>query len=545
MTKKDRNHINEVQHGRIDFYYPIKIETKKNIDEILDSIERSPFVVNDEFFAKMQVRNTEETKKMASYIHQQFVKEGLPFRRRELAEVDEKKIEPTSVSEINSKQVIFGISETGGLTIHVNNATQVIVEDQLRRRKQWQEYVDRIYGAAFSNSYAHYLINPFEIELVNGSKEYMTCELYCFANKILILKLQVPFTNLESCTIKEGGELENIVRKITDPNEVLLNGSCSSVYEVAKKICDEIRNQFDEEVYLKLYRRIWNLILSEFDNMPHDADVISGEIKEELYKMVCAPVSDLGITNYKDDAKKYFNEFECPLHNTRYLVKSTGGCLSYVDDKLRVFYIERTYKKLMKEDKKLSNIDSESLNYLMRLLADNIALNCEFAILMTLLEKTMYADVINKKQFNLESHDSIEKEYDENRIFLTEIVEDTYGTVYEQAQFFRNKMYIYMKKREAEEKLDAINSLRLRETEKSKEAYKDFLSIMGFTISLVFGLPAIYNTIIVLRTSMSFFVLDVPYLRIDTLSIFIWAATNFFIFIRLIRYNGNTLKRRN
>lgn len=71
--------------------------------------------------------------------------------------------------------------------------------------------------------------------------------------------------------------------------------------------------------------------------------------------------------------------------------------------------------------------------------------------------------------------------------------------------------------------------------QKKNEHFINFISVGTLMLSIVFGLPSIYESLNILRkTTWGILENNIPYITIENSSIILWLLLNFFIIIRLL-----------
>ena len=120
-----------------------------------------------------------------------------------------------------------------------------------------------------------------------------------------------------------------------------------------------------------------------------------------------------------------------------------------------------------------------------------------------------------------------------NVIFINELQEECFGSVSEQIEFLERAMRYYLKPEIMKEKLSAIDNILRIEREKKEGKFQNFITKGGFLISLLFGFPAIYDTIIIIRKLLFFIPADVPYLTLESVSALVWIVFNVVLFLML------------
>ena len=109
------------------------------------------------------------------------------------------------------------------------------------------------------------------------------------------------------------------------------------------------------------------------------------------------------------------------------------------------------------------------------------------------------------------------------------IQEDCYGTVSEQVSEFERMMPHYTKKEITNLKHESLNEIiRKKETEK-EEKYQKFISEFGLILSAIYGLPAIKETLSILRDMCVFIEEDIPYISKNVISFLMWVYVLFMI----------------
>lgn len=84
-------------------------------------------------------------------------------------------------------------------------------------------------------------------------------------------------------------------------------------------------------------------------------------------------------------------------------------------------------------------------------------------------------------------------------------------------------------------KLAAIDGMLEDEKKQRIEKFQDFLAVGGLVATLIFGLPAIRETVEILRHICVFWSDDIPNISIDGLSVALWVAVNLFMVLKLAR----------
>ena len=193
------------------------------------------------------------------------------------------------------------------------------------------------------------------------------------------------------------------------------------------------------------------------------------------------------------------------------------------------------YTQNYKEQYGMEDLDAMHHMRMCNALASNLQTNTEFALLIILLKKMNQSNDYVKKRMIPGELTKIRKEYRENLIFICELQEGCYGSVSEQTETFEKMMPYYMKQEITDTKLAAIDGMLEDEKKQRIEKFQDFLAVGGLVATLIFGLPAIRETVEVLRHICVFWSDDIPNISIDGLSVALWVAVNLLMVLKLAR----------
>lgn len=96
-------------------------------------------------------------------------------------------------------------------------------------------------------------------------------------------------------------------------------------------------------------------------------------------------------------------------------------------------------------------------------------------------------------------------------------------------------MSLYLKRDINTANQTALNNILKDEEQKKNEHFINFISVGTLMLSIVFGLPSIYESLNILRkTTWGILENNIPYITIENSSIILWLLLNFFIIIRLL-----------
>ncbi|WP_278849769.1 hypothetical protein [Thomasclavelia spiroformis] len=187
-----------------------------------------------------------------------------------------------------------------------------------------------------------------------------------------------------------------------------------------------------------------------------------------------------------EEAREYFKSNGYYLTNGLYALKTMGGCIHIVSKKM----IDFNYKQLENTD--LSKIDK------LHKISNELCVATEFAINIILLEKiSIIANIVNlSNNSNLYTE---KKKYYEDQLFINQLQSNCYGTVYEQLEFFKKTLNLYSQKKLLKDRFEAIQEIiNLQEINK-KEKENRLISLFTVTFTLILGLPAILETLTIVK----------------------------------------------
>ena len=147
-----------------------------------------------------------------------------------------------------------------------------------------------------------------------------------------------------------------------------------------------------------------------------------------------------------------------------------------------------------------------------------------------------------KKLYETEKARIIQNEYNKDKIFISTMLNGTYGTVREQIEAFENGMKYFMDEGNAKECLSSINEILEQENSNRIQKLQDTLSIGGLLFTMFLGLPSITDTVILIRELFSFIKINVPYISVEGFSFAIWILILLFMLKIVYRQTKKALK---
>lgn len=390
------------------------------------------------------------------------------------------------------------------------------------------ELSDRIYGNSFTSNQERILLLPFKAKLSNDKIVWIHAILFVFRNNMGVLKLELPLIESDITPFKEY-DIDSLVKSIDNCwniNTIDTNIKLSELIDYYLKSIVKSNNVN----IIKYNNEIRNILLVDFDEIPKQVNNISADIQEELFRIISAPVPDYPYTSYSKDAREYMEKYSWGQHGIKYIIKTNGGVLSLIDKNLLDYFSNK-----FKEENNTSVLDDSDYTYMCNMLANNMNIIIEFSILIIMLKKTNECnDMFSKKQ---KKHNlfKIRKEYNQNILFINELQNTCYGTVIEQTSQIEKMMPLYLKTDIINSNQTALNNILKEEEQKRNENLLNFISIGSLMLSIIFGLPSIYEALSILRkTFLCIIKNDIPYLTLESTSVILWLLLNLFISVRLL-----------
>lgn len=521
---KNDSGINMINYGELQTYYPIRFDTKLSFDKLCEIIYSSSVIFKEEYQEKIiDSLGVSLAQFTEDYNNQQSDDSGMYLK---MEDFDKYKSVSPSIKDISTQELRIEIDDTGATF----NVSLVSVElealvDRLSRIEDEYERSTNFYGDSFINSHERFLLLPLKIELSSEEEVWLFAILYVFSNKMGVLKLELPLVNVESYPLKRYASDEYISQVFCTWNDTF------STQNTLKDIARFYLNTLCETIKINFWQyddKLQHIILIDFEKNPVHIENISDVLKEELFRIVCAPVPTRECTSYKKDAQEYIYKYSWGDHNVKYIIKNNGGCLSLVDESL-LNYVSAQYKK----SKKINVLDERDYYCLYDSLACDLQVNAELALIIIMLKRINNHNVIIQKQYSTKKSHEIQNEYWETIKYICDLQEGCYGTVNEQIDIFEELMPYYMKQQITNEKISAIDSIFKQKLQQRNDSFQNFISVGSLLLALFFGLPSIHDTIGILRDVCTFIPRNIPHISQDNVSVILWIVLNLCILIRL------------
>ncbi len=525
MKNKDLG-IQKIKYGEIHFYYPIKFNSKISYTQICESIKKSPLLFTDEYQQKVMDSFGYSFAKIFENIKDELESTNSLDNTCILKMHDYKKYRNmnTPPMEIQPDRILLKFeSGESSIKIHFKDADLELLNRRLIRSKEEYELSLKFYGKSYANRQDRFLLLPIQLELESGESTWLYPFLYVFENNMGILKLELPLVNSNTYPLFSN-DLDKLIKKIINKWNIKDFIPTCTFFSIKNSYLDKLYTDTQLE-FISYPTDIKNIILVDFDGIPQNLNSIPDSIQEDLYRIVCAPVPSRENTSYKKDAIEYIKNHSWGGHGIKYIIKSTGGCLSFVDHSI-LNYVCEDYKT-QEQSTVLTPFDDY---YIMcNNLAKSLCLNVEFALLVSLLKKTNESNDYFNKITSSKKLSETQIEYHKNILFISELQEDCYGSVSEQTACVEQMMPHYFKSELTIAKKMAINDILKQKEQENNERFQNYISTGGLILSLIFGLPSLYETLSIIRSLFSFIPYNIPYLTLENTSTILWFILNIII----------------
>lgn len=203
-----------------------------------------------------------------------------------------------------------------------------------------------------------------------------------------------------------------------------------------------------------------------------------------------------------------------------------GKCISVID---------KTIVEFLEENGRTEN------EYLYKDIINFMRINVEFALIIILLKKINSGYTFLQKEIKTSNFYKIQKEYNINNIFILQLQRSSFGSVKEQISFLEKKMKYFLAFKDTQDKMSAIDSIITEDRAIKNSNFQSFLAIGGVLLTAIFGLPAVYDTLTIIKNCLLENI-DIPMITIENTSIAIWIILLVFLIVKVLFNKLNTLK---
>lgn len=529
MSTQDSN-TKKIAYGELHFYYPFKFDNKYSYTQIHKKIEKSPLLFTDEYQQKVidslgysLVETFNDIKK--EFEASSSLNNPCILKMSDYQKYKSMKCAPMS---INPDDILLEIeSGESSIKFYIKDADLELLNQRIIRLQEEYDISLKFYGHNFTNRQDRFLLLPLKIELENGKFTWLYPLIYLFENNMGILKLELPI--FDSCIepLLEN-DYDRFLTKIINKWNIKNYNSETTLSSIQNFYLSNLLDDIKIDM-VSYSNELKNIILIDFDGRPQHINSIPNDVKEDLFRIICAPVPSRNNTTYSKDADEYLKNHSWGGHGVKYIAKSTGGCLSFIDKTISD-YVSDDYKT----ETKTSVLTPFNDYYnLCNKLARDLCVNVEFALIIILLKKTNESNDYFNKIASMKKLSDTRIVYNKNILFISELQENCYGSVSEQTSLLEKMMPHYFKHEITSAKKIAIDNILQQNEQEKNERFQNYISTGGLILTLIFGLPSLYETLTIFRKLFSFYPYNIPYLTLENTSIILWLTLNGIIILKL------------
>lgn len=524
MAPKDKLKIDRIESGRIDYYMPLTFETEQSYDElrkkVADCIDQD--IANHLSSIEASVRGS--SPKISDKIHIN-PENKEPFKKK----IGELLWKQEAIATSNRGQVIGNIavellpSQNGGLAIKVIPEETEIFTNRRDELLYEQKQYEQIYGFAFTDAQDRYVLLPLRLKLNNNQYVWLNAILCIFENMMGILKIELPLINVSTDPLMTYN-YDAYIGSIKNQWDMNFENQVLTIESICVAYLEKIANSCKIAILIHPEGILRNIILVRYNGMPRQIENIPDQTKEDLYLIIAAPISKIDCTSYKKIAREYLDSQSWERHNLKYITSTTGGCLSIIDEELLNWQEDQCKAAGIK--------DSALMDHM---LIRDLCINVEFALVIPLLKHLNVTYTYAKKNTDQREVYGAQIKYNMNVMFISKLQEHCYGSASEQEIAFERMMPYYLKEDIKAVKMQALDRIIADKESQRSNSFQTFMSVAGFVVALLFGLPAIYETLSILREICCFIGKDIPYLTVANASFLIWVMLIVFLIAYMLR----------
>lgn len=513
---KDKEHL-LVKNGAIDLYYGFRVETKLPFAKLCNNIRKR---VTDTF----RTQNDRIIDSFTYGIKEAVEKCGIDTLRVKCA--DWFNIEEHPELSSISKDDISGIEfqmEPRRFSICPRTKLQEYMSQALDEIENNYKHNLKIYGEYYVNAHALIPLPPLKITLKNEASTLLHAMLFIFKNEMGVLRLTLPIDSMDIVPLQEN----NVDNYITYAETFqgfpiqLQDKSIESIVRLYYSFLMDVK----KITSIVPFKSIVNTILANHSNMFESIDSVPIKFKEEIFKICSAPICERPGFSYEEDAIRHFADNSYRFKGLAYVVGSMGKCVSIVD---------KTFLESTMAD--FTNI--QAFNWIIK----EIRRNVEFTIMILLLKNINNGYAFDQSIISNNKLCKISNDYNVSKIFISLLISGVYGSVRELTATFEEKMVYFLDEENVTDRITAMNNILDSEQARRTSQQNNILSAGGLLFTIIFGLPAINETLAYIRAIFAFIEINFPIITIENCSLAIWGAIIFYLTALLIfnnRQKGN------
>lgn len=516
MDKKTANRnkcgsLSHIENGAIDFYCGLKMETKLSFGELCDNIGKRI----DESFLK----HNNHVKAFFQKDIEEFIRENGLENKICIRDFDKVKIKAKFDEFSNSKDDICNIDlnvTDNGYKITPLTCVEYYLLQMLDESNSDYDFSKRIYGDTYVKSQARFTLPPMKVELKNSSVILLNAMLFVFKNNAAVLRMTLPIDKMDTEPLMQN-EIDDYIVSMKTLYDFPLQLENNSIQAAEACYCQFLAGTHKVKAVV-CFKKIVNVILANHSGMFDDVKNIPNGIKEDIYKISVAPLQERKGMSYEEDAIIHFEKNGYFFGGIGYILSSMGKCVSVVDNSVLEFAKE-IYDK----------------NVIYSKIINDIRRNVEFTIIILLLKNINNSYTFDQNGFSNSKLSKVKNDYNRNRVFISLLQSGVYGSVRELTAVFEKSMTYFLDIKNVDDRMTALNNILEEEHSRRTLQLQNFLSIAGLIFAVIFGLPAINETLSYIRNLCFFIKQDIPIISVENCSFVIWCLTIFYLSLFIFR----------
>lgn len=498
--------LGKILRGQYYLYYPLKFETDLSYDLICENIASKIGKQID--FCKTELGSS----------FQKDVEQFLAEKRQEKIESFDDK------STCRFEDLTIGLGVGEGLNLLLQPGCMREHDDRGLDFEKESEMSRDIYGDRFIAMHRRVLLSPMHLRFYDGTDAWLHAVLLVFENKMGVLKLELPLRSMNTTWFKDCS-FDSYVTSVV--------GGCVLENENTDVAFSELHKLYVQWMTSESISQIFvgaplsNVVIVDCEKMPDHTSNIPDDVKKDLFEIVSAPVADREYGISREKVNDYLDNHSWGDRILKFITNTRGGCLTLIDKE-----IVENRKRLYAQSMDVQTLDEEQVEEVNRAMILSGCINAEFVLVVMALKRMNMEYIFREKKLSERSITEVQAEYNRNIVFLSELQNVRMGTVREQLQVFEQMMPYYVNEDLLETRMQAIDRIQASEEIQAREKNQSTLAMAGIILTAIFGLPAINETITILRELCTFIQKDIPCVTCEGLSVLCWGGVLFMLWKR-------------
>lgn len=487
--------LKRIDNGVVDFYFGLKFQTNLPYEKLVIAIRQKAnsifarYYDNTVFSLQEDLKETVKRRGFGKSVKIKTTSKGR-----------------TKVTKAITRNTIDGLNvelTDKGLKIQPITKIENHIQKTCARSESAYAHDEEIYGGFYVNSQNRIILPPLMVTLNNSKSVFVESILYIFKNKSAVLRLTLPLNDTNPQSLMEN-DFDAYISDIVDVCETGISLKDVTIESLKKFYFDFILKNNKKIKKIIYTGKIVSIILSKHSVTIKDVKKIPIPLQKDIYRILFSPLPNWENEDYSTDAKKCFTNLSHTLNGICSIFNNIHKCVTIIDDSIlsrgQKLYEEAVYDRVI----------------------DDVRNGIEFAFCIIMLKKISDQYTFYIKEVDESKETEVQTAYYNDKIFISLLLDNAYGSVREQVAVFERNMKYFIDAQNASDRLNAINNILDQKKSTRIQKLENTLSLGGLAFTTLFGLPAITDTVFLLRGICSFIETDVPVLTIENFSFSIW-----------------------